>query len=120
VLAQQTRLTTEQVCKAADQGDRLAVQVLTEAANHITQAIYLLSMAFDPQLFVLGGGLVQAETLVNAIQTSVARKAEQSPLFREIYSAQFVRLTGLKQDAGILGAAALVAAPDMQQDRFER
>lgn len=120
VLAQQAHLTTEQVCKAAEQGDRLAVQVVTDAAEHIAQAIYLLSMAFDPQIFVLGGGLVQAEALINAIQTSVARKSEQSPLFREIYSAQFVRLTGLKQDAGILGAAALVAAPGMQQGRVER
>jgi glucokinase len=113
VLTRQATLTAEHVFAAAEQGDRLALQVVTEAAEHIAQAIYLLSMTFDPQILVLGGGLVQAEILINAIQTSVARKAEQSPLFREIYSAQFVRLTGLKQDAGILGAAALVAVPAM-------
>jgi len=112
VLAQHPKLTAEQVCEAARQGDQLARQIITAAGQHVAHAIYLLALTYDPQVIVLGGGLAQVEILMETIQTDVARKAEQSPIFREIYHKQLVRLTGLKQDAGILGAAALIAAHD--------
>ncbi|GLV54022.1 glucokinase [Dictyobacter sp. S3.2.2.5] len=112
VLNRGSELTAEHVCQAASQGDGLAMRIITEAGEHIAHAIYLLSLSFDPQVVVLGGGLAQVEILMDAVQARVARKAEQSPIFRDIYHAQLVRLTGLKQDAGILGAAALVASPE--------
>jgi glucokinase len=70
----------------------------------------LLAIAYDPQRRVLGGGLAQAAgPLIPTIQGELARWAERAPLFREIYAPEQVRLTALKGEAGILGAAALVA-----------
>jgi glucokinase len=102
--------TAELVFEAATRGDNLARQILAEAGSHLAHAIYLLAVAFDPQVVVLGGGLAQVEgPLIEAIQFGVAQWAEQSPVFREVLDPGVVRLSALQQDAGILGAAALVA-----------
>ena len=110
LLARSPKPTAELVFEAATQGDSLAQQILAEAGSHLAYAIYLLAMAFDPQVVVLGGGLAQADGLfIEAIRSGVTRWLEQSPVFREILDLGAIRLSALQQDAGILGAAALVA-----------
>ena len=104
-----SQLTAEQVVEAAMQGDSLAQQILTEAATHLAYAIYLLSMTYDPQVVVLGGGLaLGGGPLIEAIQARVAYWLDQSPIFREILTLDDVRLSSLRRDSAILGAAALV------------
>ncbi len=111
VAANHADLTAEHVFAAAAQGDDLANQILCEAASHIAYAIYLLAMAYDPQMVVLGGGLAQeGGPLMEAVRSGVVRWMEQAPIFREILDEQSLRLTSLQRDAGILGAAALIVA----------
>jgi glucokinase len=99
----------ELVFEAAARGDRLAQRILSKAGSHLAYAIYLLAMAFDPQVVVLGGGLAQTEgLLIESIQSGVAYWRTQSPIFRQILAPDAVRVTSLKQDVAILGAAALV------------
>lgn len=109
-------LTTELVFEAAAQQDSLAQQILAEAGSHLAYAIYLLAMTFDPQMVVLGGGLAHVDgPFIAAIRSGVARWADRSPIFREILNPMAVRLTTLKRDAGIVGAATLVTIrPPMQ------
>ncbi len=102
-------LAAEQVCEAATREDDLAWQTLNEVAAHLGYAIHLLAMAFDPQCIILGGGMAQEGPLLNAIRAAVVRLAEQSPIFREILPQEAIRLSSLKLDAGILGAASLVS-----------
>lgn len=110
LLARSPKPTAELVFEAATRGDSLAQQILAEAGSHLAYAVYLLAIAFDPQMVVLGGGLAQGNgPLIEAILSGVARWVEQSPVFREILDPGAVRLSALQQDAGILGAAALVA-----------
>lgn len=105
-----TPLRTEAVFDAADQGDELARQVVTEAATHIAYAIYQLAMTFDPQVIVLGGGLALEEGLLTRlIRAEVARWAERSPVFNIMYAPGLIRLTALKRDVAILGAVALLS-----------
>ena len=116
-LANENGLTTERVFEAARQGDALALEILQRAAKHLAYAIYLLSMIFDPQIIVLGGGLALEDgPLVSAIQAEVVRWSERSPIFREILLPDTIRLTSLKRDAGILGAAALVTRGKRSQE----
>lgn len=105
----QSTLTAEQICEAATRGDDLAWQTLNEIAAHLGYAIHLLAMAFDPECIILGGGMAQEGPLIAAIRVAVARLAEQSPIFREILPQEPIRLSALKLDAGILGAASLVS-----------
>jgi glucokinase len=104
--------TTELVFEAAALGDTLAIKVLDEAAAYLSQAICLLMLSFDPELVVLGGGLALSKTvLVERLETHLVRLAEESPVFNQIFKAEKVQLTGLKRDAGILGAAAIIPLP---------
>lgn len=109
-LTSEGHITTEQVFLAANQGDELALEVVNEAGRQLAFALYLLAMAYDPHLIVLGGGLaLQEGPLTVAIRAELARWTGHSPIFREIYAPDQLRLTGLQRNAGILGAAALAA-----------
>ncbi len=103
-----SQLTAEQIFAAAVQGDGVAQRLLAVAAKHLANAVYLLTMAFDPQAVVLGGGMVVAEEpFVAAIRAEVRRLLEQAPIFREMFSNEALLLSGLQLNAGILGAASL-------------
>jgi glucokinase len=103
-------LTAHHLFSAVAQGDSLARQIVAGAAKHLSYAVYLLAMSFDPQVIVLGGGLAHEENpLIEGIRAGVAQWVELSPIFREIWHTDMLRLTALKRDVGILGAAALVA-----------
>lgn len=104
-------LRAEHVFEAALRDDALAKQILYEAGRHLAYSIYLLTMSFDPQVVVIGGGLaVEQSPLIEATREGVAHWIAQSPVFREMLSLDAVRLTSLQRDAGITGAAALVTA----------
>ncbi len=106
----QAALTAHHLFSAIAQGDSLARQIVAGAATHLAYAVYLLAMTFDPQVIVLGGGLAHEENpLIEGIRAGVVQWVERSPIFREIWHADILRLTALKRDVGILGAAALVA-----------
>lgn len=107
-LAGAAKVTSEMVFEAALQGDELANEILTKAGSDLAYALHLLALSFDPQAIVLGGGLVQTKgPYLEAFWQGLPRWEEQSPLFREINVAGFIRLSSLKRDAGILGAAAI-------------
>jgi predicted NBD/HSP70 family sugar kinase len=90
------------------QGDSLSNEILVKAGSEMAYALHLLALVFDPQAIVLGGGLSQTTgPYLESIRSGVAHWAAQAPIFREINRPDFIRLTGLKRDAGILGAAAI-------------
>ena len=102
------KVTAEMVFGAALQGDSLANEILIQAGSHLAYALHMLALSFDPQAIVLGGGLAQTKgPFLEALWQGIARWEAQSPLFHEINVAGFIRLSSLKRDAGILGAAAI-------------
>ncbi len=106
--AGKSKVTSELVFEAALQGDTLAIEILTLAGSKLAYALHLLAILFDPQAIVLGGGLSHTRGhFLEAIRSGVACWMEQSPVFREINVADFIRPGRLKRDAGILGAAAI-------------
>jgi predicted NBD/HSP70 family sugar kinase len=50
-------LEAKHVAEAAIQGDRLAIQVFTEAMGYLGRAIAGLLNIFNPQAIILGGGV---------------------------------------------------------------
>ena len=91
------------VTDAARNGDPAARKAVAEAAEALAMGIANLISALNPQVVVLGGGLMQASDLfLEPIRRSVPRWAQ--PI-----AARQCRIepSALGQDAGLLGAARL-------------
>ena len=95
--------SAEEVVAAARSGDRRALGALAETARWIGMGIANLVSLLNPQMIVLGGGLMQAgDLMLDAIRREMIEWAQ--PI-----AAQQVRieLSTLGEDAGLLGAARL-------------
>lgn len=96
-------VTTETIIESARQGDIAARQIVDEATQYLAMGVANLVSVLNPQMIVLGGGLMQAGDLF------------LEPLRREMLqwaqpmAASQVRLelSALGEDAGLLGAARL-------------
>jgi glucokinase len=91
------------VGKAAE-GDDLARQVLDEIASNLGMGIANIISILNPELIVLGGGLMNAGELM------LERIRQETALWAQPLAAEQCRieLTHLGDDAGLLGAARLV------------
>jgi glucokinase len=97
-------ITTELVVRAAMGGDSLARLVLDDAACYLGMGIANIISILNPQVIVLGGGLMNASDLMlERIRQEVSRWAQ--PLAAEQCR---IELSCLGDNAGLLGAARLV------------
>jgi glucokinase len=102
-------VTTEAVVTAARRLDPLACAVLEETARWLGMGIANIISLLNPEMIVLGGGLMQAgNLLLEPIRREMA-------VWAQPFAARAVRLelTQLGEDAGLLGAAKLAFS-----DRF--
>lgn len=93
----------EEVVAAARSGDASARAAVEETVRYLGMGIANLVSALNPEMIVLGGGLMQAPDLfLGPIQRAMREWAQP-------VAAQQVRieLTQLGEDAGLLGAARL-------------
>ncbi|MEA3078392.1 MAG: glucokinase [Actinomycetota bacterium] len=94
----------EHVTAAAAEGDHEAVEVMAAFAWWVALGLANLANAFDPELFVLGGGLVEAgEVLLNPVRSAfndLLEGADHRPPVA-IVAAE------LGERAGAIGAALL-------------
>lgn len=91
------------VAQAAQQGDVEAQEILTEAMTYLGIGMANLVNLFNPQLIVIGGGLINlGEKLFGAVRRGIVRHAmEASASAVEIAPAE------LGDKVGVLGAAAV-------------
>jgi glucokinase len=95
--------SAEQVIEAARAHDPAALQAIAETARYLGMGIANIISLLNPEVIVLGGGLMQAHDLfLDKIRTSVLRWAQP-------VAARQVRIepTRLGENAGLLGAARL-------------
>lgn len=92
------RVTAQIVHKAAQAGDRLAVQLIAETADYLGVALAAIMDILDLECVILGGGVTQMGAhLLEPVITSAARYAiEPVPIF----------ISSLGGDAGVVGAIA--------------
>ena len=91
--------------ECSKKGDHTATQVINNYFDYLTAAILSYCNVFRPEAVVLGGGLSnQGDNLINPIRK---RMAEQKYGFECTPKVELLKAT-LGNDAGILGAAALV------------
>ncbi len=96
-------LTPKMIYSAALEGDRIAKQVLYEAAEYLGSAIAALVNVLNPEVIVIGGGISGAFDLMK----SKVEKVVHTRAFKE--SAALVKITRAKlgNDASTIGAALL-------------
>lgn len=94
-------ITAEEVSLAAQGGDSLALEVISTVAGYLGVGMVNLVNIFDPEMIIVGGGLVKMGDLL----LSPARQVVRERAFT--LSAQAVRIVPaqLGDDAGVLGAA---------------
>ena len=95
------QIDTAMIAAAASQGDSLSQKTMKRSATYLGIAVSSLINLLNPQLVVIGGGVIKAGNLIfDPIHVEVARRAY-------IWSANLVKIVPAKlgDDAGIIGAA---------------
>jgi glucokinase len=95
--------SAEAVVAAAKAGNETAVEALHRTADYLALGIASLIGVLDPEMVVLGGGLMQASDLL------LERIRSQALRWTQPIAAKVVKIekTMLGEDAGLLGAARL-------------
>lgn len=95
--------SAEEVAEAARGGDKRAAEVMEETAEYLAMGLANLVSLLNPEMLVLGGGLMQAgDLLLQPIRRRMERWT-QPVAFRKTR----IELTRLGENAGLLGAARL-------------
>lgn len=97
-------ITLDIVIRAAEEGDRAAIDLLEIAGINLgTRAAYLINL-FNPEIVVIGGGIEKArELILGPIRKTVKKLAFEEPAGKSRIIASL-----LGEDAVALGAASLV------------
>ncbi|MGI6286023.1 ROK family protein [Neomoorella humiferrea] len=103
IINRNEELTALHVASAAAAGDKLAQEVMEEAANYIGLGIASLVTIFDPELVVLGGGVSRTGSLLLPTVTRVVRQRALPPAASSVQ----VVLSTWPEMAGVVGAAAI-------------
>ncbi|NOZ05838.1 MAG: ROK family protein [Chloroflexi bacterium] len=104
VLGNGAGLTAHQVVDAARAGDRLAGDVLRQAAIYVGMGIATLVHLLDPALVVIGGGVSNAgDLLLDPIRQTVRERTMEA-----YHGGVTIVPTALGDDVGLWGAIALV------------
>jgi glucokinase len=90
------------VTKLALDGDELAREVVAQAGRHLGTALASLANIFDPDVFVIGGGVSAAGELLIGPAREELRSRALPPMNRAP-----VKLAELGPEAGMIGAAAM-------------
>jgi len=99
-----TQISSKSVGEAAAQGDKVALKLLRQAGRYIGIGIANLMHLFNPQRFVLGGGVSQTGEL---LFKHIRRTARRSVLIPQYHEGVEILPAALGDDAGLLGALAL-------------
>lgn len=99
----QVRITAEDVCEAAAEGDGYALQILDETARILGVAIANLIHIFNPGIIVIGGGVAAAGELLFA----PLRAEAELRAFRSAVAVCRIVPAELPATAGLIGAAGV-------------
>jgi predicted NBD/HSP70 family sugar kinase len=100
--------TSEDVYRAAGEGDLLASAVVTRAATHLAAALRGLALAYGVGRIVIGGGVAQAgPAFADPLLAAVARERATSTLVARALGADAIEVIDDSRPIGALGAVAL-------------
>lgn len=103
-LREYPKLTAKCICDCAKEGDLLAVRGVEKCMGALGTGLAYFSHAFDPEVYVIGGGV----SLAGGFIIDAIRKGYEKHLYL-IQKGADIRLARLGNDAGITGACMLAA-----------
>lgn len=103
-----TKIAVRTIFSAAKKGDAAALEAVGEFAKFLGRGLAIVGCAYDPQLFLIGGGLSGAGELL----FSRVRAAYRQYAFLRMKDTP-IRQAALGNDAGIWGAARLILEPEV-------
>lgn len=112
----QAQITSSVIEKALDAGDQVVSEVMAQAEYYIGLMVANLVNLLDPEVIVLGGGVV--ERLGERYLEPVRETAERYYLNQEDKNQIQIVATQLKGYAGVLGAA-IMANQSWKRDRHK-
>ncbi|MGL6257930.1 sugar metabolism global transcriptional regulator Mlc [Vibrio sp. WXL103] len=72
ILALEEEISVESICAAAEQGDKLAIDVVEQLGQHLGAAVAIVINLFNPEKILIGGAINQAkDILYPAIQKCI-------------------------------------------------
>lgn len=96
-------LTLESLCEAAQQGDRLARDVIAGVGHHVGRMLAMMVNIFNPQQILIGSPLNQAaDVLFPAVNSTIRQQALPT------YSNDIQLTPTTFADPGTMGGAALI------------
>lgn len=99
----QTPLTIESLCEAAQQGDRLARDVIAGVGHHVGRMLAMMVNIFNPQQILIGSPLnAAADVLFPAVSSTIRQQALPA------YSNEIQLAPTAFSDPGTFGGAALI------------
>jgi len=98
------KVTGETVCEAARQGDPSALELFEDIGKWLGLGVATLVNLFDPEVVVIGGGLIEAESLL--LRPTIVS------FERHVYARNYRRLpkivsAAMGPESGMVGAALL-------------
>ncbi len=94
------------IARCLDEGDELVIDIVTEAADYLGAGISSLATFYNPDRIILGGGLIDATTLLFDRAALRTHESTLPAATRELA----VRRAQLGDDSGIVGAAWMAEA----------
>jgi glucokinase len=105
IVASPDLLTAEHVIAAADDGDIAATQIVERTARYLGAGLAMVASAFDPEMIVLGGGVMQpGNGLLERARAQFASLA-----IAPIGELVAIAPASLGDDSALVGAALLAA-----------
>lgn len=97
------KVTSYEVFKEAEKGDKVSQDILNKSLNYLGITIANVITSFDPDMVVIGGGVAQAGKIVfDNVQEVVNIRC-----FKAMSENCKIVPAGLGKDAGVVGAVAL-------------
>lgn len=98
------KIQGKDIFDAGKKGDKLALELIDYEGEYLAMGLGNILNMINPEILILGGGIAQAgEILLNAVKEKLPKYA--LPIVLEGIK---IVISELKDEAGILGAAALV------------
>jgi len=103
-LCQQPRIDAKAVAQAAEAGVPAACVIISDAAEGLGVGLVNIIHIFNPEMIILGGGLIQMGSLLMEPALKIVQESTMNVSYKSVRIVQ----SQLGIDAGLIGAGALI------------